>query len=153
MRTVTRIPRMHAFPPITSGLCAIRSKSATIQFLFPWRACAGFSGRGRRICPEPVDVVRPLLHHLSSFSQSLRTVVSRSHSVPLSMRKLQLDEIRVHALFVEQSASHAPEPVRGHLRPRVPQATDCAVQRVLAERSPSPTNRGKDIPLAPRNRL
>jgi hypothetical protein len=53
------------------------------------------------------------------------------------MRKLPLDRIRMPALLVEQRRCHAPKPMPGHLRVRVPESTERGVDRVVAHGSAS----------------
>src|ERR1700674_3873897 len=70
---------------------------------------------------EPVDIVRPGLHHRSTFRQPLRLVIRGSDLIPLSMRKLQLNQIRMPPLLIQQRAGHASKPMSGMFIARVPE--------------------------------
>jgi hypothetical protein len=50
---------------------------------------------------QGVEVVRPSLHHLAAVRESSCAVVNGPNLVPLSVRQLQLDQIRMQSLFVE----------------------------------------------------
>jgi hypothetical protein len=47
-------------------------------------------------------------------SQPLRAVVRWSDGIPLGVRELKLNYVRVHSLFIQQRAGHRPKTMCGH---------------------------------------
>jgi len=68
------------------------------------------------------------------------------------MRELQLNQVEVYALLVRQSARHCSKAVRRHFIARIAKATDCAIQRIFADRTAPAAGRGENVPLTSRNR-
>ena len=60
---------------------------------------------------QPIQIIRPSLHHLAPLRQVLSEVVGRAHGVALGVRELALDSLMVPALFVQQGGRHAAEAV------------------------------------------
>jgi hypothetical protein len=91
-------------------------------------ACAGrlawFSFRLVRF--HFVKPVCPSLHHLPPVGQPFRLVVVSTDSAGL-VRKLQLDQIWMHAAFVQLSASHRPETMRRHFVAIEAEPSQCGV--------------------------
>ena len=63
---------------------------------------------------QPVEIVRPCLHHRASVCEPLRFVVRAAHFVAFCMSQLQFDNIRVPTLLIEAGRSHRTEAVPGH---------------------------------------
>ena len=90
---------------------AARGRKPSLQRMQPTvRALAYTCRAGFQI----IQIVRPCLHHLPPFGQALRAVVRGSDLVPFLMSKLELDEVRIPALFVEQGTRQGSKAVRGH---------------------------------------
>lgn len=55
-----------------------------------------------RGCPQPVEVVRPCLHHGAAFVHVLSVIVCRPDGIFFTVGKLCFDDIRPEALFIEK---------------------------------------------------
>ena len=51
---------------------------------------------------QPVQIIRPSLHHLPPFRQVLGEIISSADRIALGMRKLTFDRLMIPALFVQQ---------------------------------------------------
>ena len=75
----------------------------------------GHVGLGFFTCPEPVHVVRPYLHHKSSFRQEGHPVVGPSVRVPHHVGQLMFDEVGPEVQdFIQNSSRHVQGAVHRH---------------------------------------
>jgi hypothetical protein len=81
---------------------------------------------------QPIQIIRPSLHHFASLRKVLCEVVGCADRVALCMCKLALDDLMVPALFVQQRRRHAPKAVAGHLIFRLAHAPERRQYGVLA---------------------
>ena len=93
--------------------------------------------------PQSIQIIPPCLHHLPPIRQSLSPVVRRSDLIPLRMRELQLDEIRVPAQLIETGAGHGAEAVGGHFVAGIAEAAQGGIHRVHGHR-PVPALQGRE---------
>lgn len=81
--------------------------------------CGPTNGRYISDGAQPVEIVRPYLHHLASLDEARRPIVRSADLVPLLVSQLKLDHVGREALFVQQCARHTAEAVTGLLFARV----------------------------------
>ena len=86
--------------------------------------------------PEPVQIVGPSLHHVSTLGQERRPVVGPAVGIPDRVGQLVLDEVGPEAQhLVQDGARHRPEPVRRHPVPPDVQRPVARSLAALARRS------------------
>ena len=77
------------------------------------QACTTRSGMlGSSGAPQPIQIIRPRLHHLAAFGEVLGAVVGLARLVRLDVRELALDDVGSPAHLVEVGGSHRAEAVR-----------------------------------------
>ncbi len=91
----------------------------------------GFEGLRLLVISQSVEVLSPGAHHCSAFIQLHCLVVSRAHGVPLTVRKLQLDELSIPPLLIQQRAGRRPESMPRHLIAEVTHSAQCRRHGVL----------------------
>ena len=85
---------------------------------------------------EPVQIVGPSLHHVSTLGQERRPVVGPAVGIPDRVGQLVLDEVGPEAQhLVQDGARHRPEPVRRHPVPPDVQRPVARSLAALARRS------------------
>jgi hypothetical protein len=70
-----------------------------------------------------------------AYSESLGVVICATPLIPLGMGKLQFDEIRVPASFIEGRRCHGLHAVAGHLFAGIPATAQCGIEGVVANGS------------------
>ena len=106
--------------------------------------------------PEPVQVVRPSLHHYRAFGQKRRPVVGPAIGIPHRVCQLVLDEVGPEPQhLVQDRARHRPEPVHRHPVPRDVQRPERAPQRAAAHRQLPVRMAGvrEGVAVVPRQRM
>ena len=65
--------------------------------------------------PQFVQIVSPLLHHLLTLLQVLRSIIGTPGVISLAVCKLHFNDIGWILLLIEQCRGHSPKPVNAHL--------------------------------------